>query len=196
MGTSEGVRMDSGGPKKLAVQSQKTDQGRQFVWVIIRLGRRFSSVNDKTTISAGAGAADAAAQSRIVVCYHILLHTLVQRLMAGSLGAASEGCCQGEECSRAAVRLEVVYTTGTARTRVRAVRREEDAEWWMAESKNAPDAPAHNHIRPAAVGDERARVLNRAGEGLCPRIVWPVRATTKTWVYAVRPSRANDPSQT
>ena len=108
---------------------------------------------------------------------------------------ASEGRCQGEECSRAAVRLEVVYTTGTARTRVRVVRREEDAEW-MAESKNAPDAPAHNHIRPAAVGDEHARVLNLAGEGLCPRIVWPVRATARTWVYAVRPRRANTPSQT
>jgi len=116
--------------------------------------------------------------------------------MAGSLGAASEGCCLGGECSRAAVGLdsEVVYTTGTARTRrIRVVRREADA---MGESKNAPDAPAHNRTRPAAVGDEHARVLNRAGEALCPRIVWPVRATTKTWVYAVRPSRANDPSQT
>jgi len=50
-GTSEGVRMDSGGPKKLAVQSQKADQGRQFLWGIIKLERRFSSVNDKTTQS-------------------------------------------------------------------------------------------------------------------------------------------------
>ena len=43
--------MDSGGPKKLAVQSQQGDQGRQFLWGIIRLGRRLSSVNDKTTQS-------------------------------------------------------------------------------------------------------------------------------------------------
>jgi len=147
-------------------------------------------VNDKTTISPGAAVA---ARSRLVVCYHILLHALVQRLMAGSLGVASEGCCQGEERSRAAVEAEVVYTTGTACTKERVVRREEDAER-KAESKNAPDAPAHNRTRPAAVGDEHARVLNRTGEALCPRIVWPVRAATKA--YAVRPRTANAPSQT
>ena len=185
--------MDSGGPKRLAVAVTKS-RSRRKSSVIIRLGRRFSSVNDKTTISVGAAAA--AARSRIVVCYHNLLHTLVQRLMAGSPGAASEGCCQGEECSPAALRLEVVYTTATARTRVRVVRREEDAELMMAESKNAPDAPAHNRTRPAPADDEHARVLNRAGEALCPRIVWPARATTKTWAYGVRPCRSNDSSQT
>ena len=121
---------------------------------------------------------------------HILLHTL-----AGSLGAASEGCCQREVCSRAAMEVEVVCTARTARTRVRVVRREEDAEL-MAESKNAPDAPAHTRTRPALVDDEHARVLDRAGEALYPRIVWPVRATTKARAYAVRQSRANDPSQT
>jgi len=190
------VEWIQGAQKKLAVLSQKADQGGQSS-VIIRLERRFSSANDKTTISVGVGvvvAAAAAARSRIVVCYHILLHTLVQQLMAGSPGAASEGCCQGEECSRAALRLEVVYTTGTARTRVRVVRREEDAELMMAESKNAPDAPAHNRTRPAPVDDEHARVLNRAGEALCPRTVWPARATTRSWAYGVRPSRANDSS--
>ena len=66
----------------------------------------------------------------------------------------------------------------------------------MAESKNAPDAPAHNRTRPAPVDDEHAWVLNRAGEALCPRIVWPDRATTKAWGYGVRPCRSNDSSQT
>ena len=180
--------MDSGGPKKISCAITKS-RSRETIY---RLGRRFSSENDKTTISAGVAVA---ARSRIVACYHILLHTLVQRSMADSPGAASEGCCQGEECSRAAMALEVVYTTRTARTRARIVTREGDVEL-MAESKNAPDAPAHSRTRPAPVDDEHARVLNRAGEALCPRIVWPVRATTKIWVYAVRLSRANDPSQT
>ena len=191
--TSESVRMDSGSPKKISCAIRKSGP-REASWVIYRLGRRFSSENDKTTISAGVAVA-VAARPRIVACYHILLHTLVQRSMADSPGAASEGCCQGEGCSRAAVALEVVYTTGTTRTRARIVTREEDAEL-MAESKNAPDAPAHSRTRPAPVDDEHAPVLNRAGEALCLRIVWPVRATTKLWVYAVRPSRANEPSQT
>jgi len=98
--------------------------------------------------------------------------------MTGSLDVAPERRCQGRECSRAAMEAEVVYTTGTGCTKERVVRREEDAER-KAESKNAPDAPAHNRTRPAAVGDEHARVLNRAGGALCPRIVWPVRAATK-----------------
>ena len=49
---------------------------------------------------------------------------------------ASKGRCQGEECSRAAVEAEVAYTTGTARTKERVVRREDDAEL-MGEPKNA-----------------------------------------------------------
>ena len=157
----------------------------------IELERRVS-LNDKTISAAGA----AAARPRIVVCYHILLHTLVQRLTAGSLGAASEGCYRGEECSRAALEVEVVCTTRTARTRIRVVRREEEDAGLMAVSKNALDAPAHTRTRPAPVDDEHARVLNRAGETLRLRIVWPVRATTKARAYAVRQSRANDPSQT
>ena len=108
-----------------------------------------------------------------------LLHTLVQRLVAGSLGAASEGRSQGEECPRAAEEVEVVYMTGTGRTRIRVVCvwREEDTELMvedtelMVESKSAPDASAHDRTRPAPVDDEHARVLNRAGEVLCPRIV-------------------------
>ena len=110
----------------------------------------------------------------------ILRHTLVQRVMAGSLGVASEGRCQGEECSRAAVEVEIVYTMGTARMKERDVRREENAEL-MAESKNGADAPAHNRTCPAPVDYEHAWMLNRAGEALCPRLVWPVRATTKAW---------------
>ena len=115
--------------------------------------------------------------------------------MAGSLEAAPGGCCQGEECSCAAVEVENVYTTGTARMKERDVRREEDAEL-MAESKNGPEAPAHNRTCPAPVDYEHAWMLNRAGEALRPRIVWPVLATAKAWAYAVRLRRANAPSQT
>jgi hypothetical protein len=114
--------------------------------------------------------------------------------MAGGLGATSEGRSQGGECPRAAVEVEVVYTTGTGRSRVRVVGRE-DTEL-MAESKSVPDASAHDRTRPAPVDDEHARVLNRAGEALYHRIVCLVRAMARAWVYAVRLSRASDPSQT
>ena len=155
--------------------------------MIIRLGKRASSVDDKTTTSASA----AAARSKIIVCYDVLPHTVAQRSMADSPGAASEGCCQGGEYSRAAVGVEIAYTMRTAHARVWDVRREE--EELIVES---PDAPAHNRPWPELVDGVHSRVLNRAGEALCPCIVWPVRATTKIWVYAVRLSRANDPSQT
>ena len=90
---------------KITVLSQKPIKGD-------KLGdysySTISSVNDKTTISPGAVVA---ARSRFVVCYHILLHPPIQRLVTGSLGVASEGRCQGRESSRAAVEAEVVYTT-------------------------------------------------------------------------------------
>jgi hypothetical protein len=56
-------------------------------------------------------AAVAAARSRIAACYHILPHTQVQRLMAGSLEEVSEGYCLGEECSHVA-EPEVADTRG------------------------------------------------------------------------------------
>jgi hypothetical protein len=157
------------------------------------LNRHRGVVTAKTadpTISAAAAVVVAAvAQSRIVVCYHILPRTRVQRLMAGSLEAESAECCLGEGCSHV-VWVEAEYTVGTPRTWVPAVRREHE----LAESRIAPDAPSHNRTQAASV-NELGPVQDRAGEAKRPHIAWPVRAMMKRWAYEARQNRADALSQ-
>jgi hypothetical protein len=94
-------------------------------------------------------AISAAAQSRIVACCHILPHTHVQQLMAGSPEEVSEECCLGEVCSHVAgFEIEVGYTTGTPHMTVPVVSEEE-----MAVSRIVPDAPSRSHKHPAPVSD-------------------------------------------
>jgi hypothetical protein len=91
----------------------------------------------------------AAARSKIVACCHILPHTQVQQLMAGSLEEVSEECCLGEVCSHVAgVEIEVAYTTGTPHMRVPVV-----SEEGMAVSRIVLDAPSRSHKHPAPVSD-------------------------------------------
>jgi hypothetical protein len=94
-------------------------------------------------------AISAAARSKTVACCHILPHTHVQQLMAGSPEVVSEGCCLGEVCSHVAeIEVEVAYTTGTPHMRVPVVSEEE-----MAVSRIVPDAPSRSHKHPALVSD-------------------------------------------
>jgi hypothetical protein len=160
------------------------------------LDRHRGVVTAKTaapTISAAAvvvAVVAAVARSRIVVCYHILPRTRVQRLMAGSLEAVSAECCLGEGCSHV-VWIEAEYTAGTPRTWwVPAVRREHE----LAESRIAPDAPSHNRTQVASVNG-LGPVRDRAGEAKRPHIAWPVRAMTKRRAYVARQNRADVLSQ-
>lgn len=126
---------------------------------------------DSATINA------AARRSRIVACCHILPHTHVQQLMAGSPEEVSEGCCLGEVCSHVAgVETEVAYTTGTPHTGVPAVSEDE-----MVVSRIAPDAPCHTHKHPVPVSGHGWGSDRLVGEGWHLRIVWTDQAMKMVW---------------
>jgi hypothetical protein len=131
--------------------------------------RRGEGGRDSATVNA------AARRSRIVACCHILPHTHVQRLLAGSPEEVSEECCLGEVCSHVAgVEIEVVYTTGTPHTRVLVVSGEETGV-----SRIVSDVPSRSHMHPAPVSDHGREQDRPAGEEWHPRIVWTDQAMKK-----------------